>query len=66
MKTGVSLFSFTEDADLDDVFGKIKAAGYDGAEPVMSENGYLNPDTTIAQIKEIKNLAPKILYSKFF
>ena len=34
-----------------------KAAGYDGAEPVMSENGYLNPDTTIAQIKEIKNLA---------
>ena len=57
MKTGVSLFSFTEDADLDDVFGKIKAAGYDGAEPVMSENGYLNPDTTIAQIKEIKNLA---------
>ena len=57
MKTGVSLFSFTEDADLDDIFGKIKAAGYDGAEPVMSENGYLNPDTTIAQIKEIKNLA---------
>ena len=57
MNTGVSLFSFTEDADLDDVFGKIKAAGYDGAEPVMSENGYLNPDTTIAQIKEIKNLA---------
>lgn len=57
MKTGVSLFSFTEDADLDDIFGKIRAAGYDGAEPVMSENGYLNPCTTAAQIKEIKNLA---------
>lgn len=57
MKTGVSLFSFTADADLKNIFCKIKAAGYDGAEPVLSENGYLNPNSTVAQIKEIKNLA---------
>ena len=34
MKTGVSMFSFTEDADLKRLFPLIKKAGYDGVEPV--------------------------------
>ena len=57
MKTVLFFFFFSDFGFLVFFFVKIKAAGYDGAEPVMSENGYLNPDTTIAQIKEIKNLA---------
>ena len=40
MKKGYSMFSFTEDADVAQKFHLIKAAGYDGAEPVMSEKGY--------------------------
>ena len=46
MKTGFSMFSFSEDARLEELFPVIKAAGYDGVEPVLSESGYLRHDST--------------------
>lgn len=57
MKTGVSLFSFAENASPEELFPLIKQAGYDGVEPVLSESGYLNMSTTTRRIKEIKALA---------
>lgn len=57
MKTGVSLFSFSEDTDLKHIFRVIKKAGYDGVEPVLSEAGYLNQNTSKAGIIEIKKMA---------
>ena len=51
MKTGVSMFSFTEDADLKHLFPLIKKAGYDGVEPVFSEYGYLNEQTSRGEIE---------------
>lgn len=57
MKTGVSLFSFTEQADLKHIFQQIKQAGYDGVEPVLSESGYLNQSTTKEEMLEIKKMA---------
>lgn len=57
MKTGVSMFSFTEDADLKRLFPLIKKAGYDGVEPVFSEFGYLNEETSKEEIKEIGKIA---------
>lgn len=57
MKTGVSMFSFTEDADLKSLFPLIKRAGYDGVEPVFSEYGYLNEQTTRREIEKIGKMA---------
>ncbi len=57
MKTGVSMFSFTEDADLKHLFPLIKKAGYDGVEPVFSEYGYLNEQTSREEIEEIGKMA---------
>lgn len=57
MKKGYSMFSFTEDADVAQKFHLIKAAGYDGAEPVMSEKGYLNHDSSEKEILSIKRMA---------
>lgn len=60
MKTGVSLFSFSEAADLKQLFPLIKQAGYDGVEPVLSEAGYLNQSTSKADILEIKSMADAV------
>lgn len=57
MKTAVSMFSFTENADLKQLFPLIKQAGYDGVEPVLSESGYLNQSTTEQEILEIRKMA---------
>lgn len=57
MKKGYSMFSFTEDADVAQKFHLIKAAGYDGAEPVMSEKGYLNQGSSEKEILTIKQMA---------
>lgn len=57
MKTGVSMFSFTEDADLKRIFPLIKKAGYDGVEPVFSEKGYLDEGTVPEKIDEIRKIA---------
>lgn len=57
MKKGYSMFSFTEDADVAQKFHLIKTAGYDGVEPVMSENGYLNQSSTEKEILAVGNMA---------
>ena len=57
MKKGYSMFSFTEDADVAQKFHLIKAAGYDGVEPVMSETGYLNQSSSEKEILSIKQMA---------
>ncbi len=57
MKTGYSMFSFTEDADVSEKFHLVKTAGYDGVEPVMSESGYLNRSSSEKEILDIGNIA---------
>lgn len=60
MKTGVSLFSFEQNINLEEKFRLIKNAGYDGVEPVLSESGYLNEKTTLQEMKQIKSMADHI------
>ena len=57
MKLAYSMFSFSDKVKLKDTFSLIKNAGYDGVEPVLSENGYLNPKMSQAEVLEIKKLA---------
>lgn len=57
IKTAVSMFSFTADADLKRIFPLIREAGYDGVEPVLSEGGYLNHDSSEKDILRIKRMA---------
>ena len=57
MKTGLSLFSFKEDTDYKWAFHHVSSAGYDGVEPVMSEAGYLTPETSEKDILRIKSAA---------
>lgn len=57
IKTAVSMFSFTENADLKRIFPLIKKAGYDGVEPVLSESGYLNLDSSEKDVLTIKRIA---------
>lgn len=57
MKTGFSLFSFPENAVVSGILPKIKQAGYDGVEFVMSEAGYLNHHSTHREILELKHQA---------
>ena len=57
MKTGYSMFSFTEDANVSEKFHLVKSAGYDGVEPVMSESGYLNQNSSEREILAIGNIA---------
>lgn len=57
MKKGYSMFSFTPTTDLAWAFSHIKAAGYDGVEPVLSEDGYLNCATTEKQVQAMRCLA---------
>lgn len=49
VKTGFSMFSFSEDACLKEIFPVIRAAGYDGVEPVLGEGGYLRPQKSYNQ-----------------
>ena len=60
MKTGFSMFSFSEDARLEEIFPVIKAAGYDGVEPVLSDGGYLRHDSTDQEIMNIRHLAQEL------
>lgn len=57
MKQGISLFSFTDSTDVRWMFEHAKKAGYDGVEPVMSENGYLNPSTPEKDILAMRRMA---------
>ena len=57
MKLGYSLFSFSENIDLKNVFSDISLMKYDGVEPVLSEEGYLNPSMREGEVSEIKKIA---------
>ena len=57
MKLGYSLFSFSENIDLKNVFSDISRMKYDGVEPVLSEEGYLNPSMRKGEVLEIKKMA---------
>lgn len=60
VKTGFSMFSFSEDACLKEIFPVIRAAGYDGVEPVLGEGGYLRHDSTDQEILKIRHLAEEL------
>ena len=57
MKLGYSLFSFSENIDLKNVFSDISRMKYDGVEPVLGEEGYLNPSMREGEVSEIKKMA---------
>jgi len=57
MKLGYSMFSFSEKADLNNIFSQISKMNYDGVEPVLSEDGYLNPEMAKSEVLEIKKIA---------
>lgn len=57
MKKGFSMFSFNESIDYKRIFSFVKEAGYDGVEPVLGNEGYLNMNSTEAQILEVKKSA---------
>ena len=57
MKLGYSLFSFSENIDLKNVFSDISRMKYDGVEPVLSEEVYLNPSMRKGEVLEIKKMA---------
>lgn len=57
MKLGYSMFSFSENIDLKDIFSNISLMKYDGVEPVLSEEGYLNPSMREGEVLEIKKMA---------
>ena len=54
------MFSFQENSDIEKLFPLIRKAGYDGVEPVLSENGYLNHKSTEKDILAIKKLADDV------
>ncbi|MDO5602696.1 MAG: sugar phosphate isomerase/epimerase family protein [Oscillospiraceae bacterium] len=57
MKKGFSMFSFSPDTELGWAFGHIKKAGYDGVEPILSEDGYLNCATSEKEVLAIGRMA---------
>lgn len=57
MKQGVSFFSFAQDVDVKEAARQIKTAGYSGMEPVVSENGSLNPSMTDREVLKIREIA---------
>ena len=59
MKTSFSLFSFAQDDKPAELFPLIKKAGYDGAEPVLSNSGYLNTSMSDNDILALRSLAEK-------
>lgn len=57
MKQGVSFFSFAQNVDVKEAARQIKTAGYSGMEPVVSENGSLNPSMTDREVLKIREIA---------
>lgn len=54
MKRGLSFYSFAQDVSLREAALEAKAAGYDGVELVVSENGELNMKTTDRELIQIR------------
>jgi hexulose-6-phosphate isomerase len=59
MKASFSLFSFGEGDDLETLFPLIRRAGYDGAEPVLGERGYLTCSSADDEILAIRKTAER-------
>ena len=57
MKLGYSMFSFSENIDLKDIFSNVSLMKYDGVEPVLCEEGYLNPSMREGEVLEIEKIA---------
>ncbi len=57
VKKGVSMFSFSPDTDPAWAFSHIREAGYDGVEPILSEDGYLNCKTSDQEVLALRALA---------
>ncbi|MEG0835018.1 MAG: sugar phosphate isomerase/epimerase family protein, partial [Christensenellaceae bacterium] len=57
MKKGASFFSFAQDANIKEAMGHCAKAGYDGIELILSENGYLNLQTSDKEVLDMKNMA---------
>lgn len=51
------MFSFQENTDYTKIFPLVKQAGYDGVEPVLSDSGYLNMNSSHEDIMRIKACA---------
>lgn len=56
MKKGVSFYTFPQDVDLLEACQQCAAAGYEGVELVLSENGSLNMGVSDAELVRIKTL----------
>jgi hexulose-6-phosphate isomerase len=59
VKASFSLFSFAQDDKPAELFPLIKKAGSEGAEPVLSDAGYLNPSSSDNDIRALRALAEK-------
>ena len=57
MKTAVSFYTFDMNVDYFEAMDECKKAGYDGVEPVLSEDGSLNMKTTDSELADIKRMA---------
>ncbi len=57
MKQGASFYSFAQDVNVEEAMRICGKAGYDGVEPVLSENGYLNMKSSDADVLRIGRLA---------
>ena len=57
MKTGVSFFSFAQDVDIRQAAAEAKKAGYDGIEPVLTDEGSLSMASNGRDLAEIRGIA---------
>jgi hexulose-6-phosphate isomerase len=56
MKTGVSFYTFGQDVNIAEACRQSKAAGYDGVELVLSEQGQLNMKTPDADMLRMRHM----------
>jgi len=59
MKTSFSFFSFAQDDKPEELFPLVRQAGYEGAELVVSDSGYLNSSMSDDEIIGLRKLAEK-------
>jgi hexulose-6-phosphate isomerase len=57
MKKGVSFFSFAQNVDIREASEVVKKAGYDGFEPVLTDQGSLSMASTGRELREIQKIA---------
>ena len=59
MKSAYSMFAFSDDSNIEEIFPLIRQAGYDGVELVLSETGYLSRSSTDEEILNLRKSADK-------